>query len=111
MESDLLPDSSKRGVDVYRVQKLGRWKTILMVLGNAHHQSESLRGGAEVLDRLRRESGTKLAQLGAASTGVSRNPWKIWWRCPGLNGGPAAYESAALPTELHRQEGWYVTGR
>ncbi len=29
--------------------------------------------------------------------------WKIWWRCPGLNGGPAAYESAALPTELHRQ--------
>jgi hypothetical protein len=26
-----------------------------------------------------------------------------WWRCPGLNGGPAAYESAALPTELHRQ--------
>ena len=27
---------------------------------------------------------------------------KIWWRCPGLNGGPAAYESAALPTELHR---------
>src|SRR5262249_6029180 len=27
----------------------------------------------------------------------------IWWRCPGLNGGPAAYESAALPTELHRQ--------
>jgi hypothetical protein len=26
----------------------------------------------------------------------------MWWRCPGLNGGPAAYESAALPTELHR---------
>ena len=25
-----------------------------------------------------------------------------WWRCPGLNGRPAAYESAALPTELHR---------
>ena len=35
----------------------------------------------------------------------------VWWRCPGLNGGPAAYESAALPTELHRQKGWYVTGR
>ena len=27
----------------------------------------------------------------------------VWWRCPGLNGRPAAYESAALPTELHRQ--------
>ena len=26
----------------------------------------------------------------------------FWWRCPGLNGRPAAYESAALPTELHR---------
>ena len=34
------------------------------------------------------------------SCGVAKN---YWWRCPGLNGGPAAYESAALPTELHRQ--------
>jgi hypothetical protein len=57
------------GVDVYRVQKFGRWKTISMVLRYAHHQPESLRGGAEVFDRLRRESGTKLAQLRAASTG------------------------------------------
>jgi integrase len=50
------------GVDVYTVQKLGRWKTISMVLRYAHHQPESLRGGGEVLDRLRRESSTKLAQ-------------------------------------------------
>jgi len=57
------------GVDVYTVQKLGRWKTISMVLRYAHHQPESLRGGAEVLDRLRRENSTKLAQLSAASTG------------------------------------------
>ena len=35
---------------------------------------------------------------------------EVWWRCPGLNGGPAAYESAALPTELHRRKGWYVIG-
>ncbi|HMI39438.1 MAG TPA: tyrosine-type recombinase/integrase, partial [Nitrospiraceae bacterium] len=34
------------GVDVYTVQKLGRWKTISMVLRYAHHQPESLRGGA-----------------------------------------------------------------
>ena len=27
---------------------------------------------------------------------------RFWWRCPELNWGPAAYESAALPTELHR---------
>jgi hypothetical protein len=36
---------------------------------DANHQPESLRGGAEVLDRLRRENSTKLAQLSAASTG------------------------------------------
>jgi integrase len=57
------------GVDVYTVQKLGRWKTISMVLRYAHHQPESLRGGAEVLDRLRRENSTKLAQSGAVSSG------------------------------------------
>lgn len=54
------------GVDVYTVQKLGRWKTISMVLRYAHHQPESLRGGAEVLDRLRRETSTTLAQSGVA---------------------------------------------
>jgi integrase len=52
------------GVDVYTVQKLGRWKTISMVLRYAHHQPESLRAGAEVLDRLRRETSTILAQRG-----------------------------------------------
>ena len=39
-------------VNVYTVQKLDRWKTITMVLRYAHHQPESLRAGAEVLDRL-----------------------------------------------------------
>ncbi len=52
------------GVDVYTVQKLGRWKTISMVLRYAHHQPESLRAGAEVLDRLRREMSTTRAQSG-----------------------------------------------
>jgi integrase len=33
------------GVDVYTIQKLGRWKTISMILRDAHHQPESLRGG------------------------------------------------------------------
>jgi integrase len=60
------------GVDVYTVQKLGRWKTISMVLRYAHHQPESLRGGAEVLDRLRRESSTILAQgMVVASGGMA----------------------------------------
>ena len=53
------------GVDVYTVQKLGRWKTISMVLRYAHHEPERLRGGVEVLDRMRRENSTKLAQRGA----------------------------------------------
>ncbi len=35
-----------------------------MVLCYAHHQPESLRAGAEVLDRLRRENSTILAQRG-----------------------------------------------
>jgi len=60
------------GVDIYTVQKLGRWKTISMVLRYAHHQPESLGGGAEVLDRLRRENSTKLAQsVGATSRGMA----------------------------------------
>ena len=37
-----------------------------MVLRYAHHQPESLRGGAKELDRLRRESSPILAQEGTA---------------------------------------------
>ena len=40
------------GVDIYSVQKLGRWKTISMVMRYAHHHSESLRAGIEFLDRV-----------------------------------------------------------
>jgi hypothetical protein len=43
-----------------------------MVLRYAHHQPESLRGGAEVLDRLRRENSTTLAQsVGIMSGGTA----------------------------------------
>jgi integrase len=31
------------GADIYTVQKLGRWKTISMVMRYAHHYPESLR--------------------------------------------------------------------
>ena len=68
--------SSKRG----SIQKLGRWKTISMVLRYAHHQPESLRSGAEVLDRLRRENSTKVAQW----EGVPRGG------CPECGGGVSA---------------------
>jgi integrase len=50
------------GVDLYTVQKLGRWKTIQIVTRYAHHYPESLRGGVEILDRLRKEFSTNLAQ-------------------------------------------------
>ncbi|TKS62125.1 MAG: integrase [Nitrospira sp.] len=51
------------GVDLYTVQKLGRWKTLSMVMRYAHHHSESLRAGAEVLDRVTRRENTTAAQL------------------------------------------------
>jgi integrase len=57
------------GVDLYTVQRLGRWKSIKMVQHYGHHYPESLRGRAEVLDRLRAVS-TNLAHLaGPASAG------------------------------------------
>jgi hypothetical protein len=58
-------------VDVYTVQKLGRWKTISMVVRYVHHQSECLRGGAEVLDRLRGADITILVQPGTAPSGIA----------------------------------------
>ena len=58
------------GVDVYAVQKLGRWKTMSMIMRYAHHYTESLRPVAEALDRMHRQkTSTKLAQSGAG-----RNP-------------------------------------
>ncbi|HSE58524.1 MAG TPA: site-specific integrase [Nitrospiraceae bacterium] len=57
------------GVDLYTVQKLGRWKTISMVMRYAHHHPESLRAGIEVLDQDRMGPSTKLAQT-AGSPGV-----------------------------------------
>jgi site-specific recombinase XerD len=50
------------GTDVYTVQKLGRWRNISMVMRYAHHHSESLRSGVEVLDRQRRDYDTKMSQ-------------------------------------------------
>jgi len=59
------------GVDIYTVQKLGRWKTISMVQRYAHHYPESLRPGIEVLDRMRKESVTNQSQ--SKEKGVTSN--------------------------------------
>ena len=58
------------GVDLYAVQKLGRWKTITMVMRYAHHYPESLRSGVEVLDKVGKVS-TNLAQ--SNKKGVTSN--------------------------------------
>ena len=52
----------QNGVDLYRVQKLGRWKTTSMIMRYAHHYPESLRPGIETMDRTCPESITILAQ-------------------------------------------------
>jgi len=49
------------GADIYTVQKLGRWKTISMVMRYAHHP-ESLHAGIEILDRVPAGVSTVLAQ-------------------------------------------------
>jgi len=50
------------GVDIYAVQKLGRWKTISMVMRYAHHYPESLRPGILALDKAPEKFSTILAQ-------------------------------------------------
>lgn len=50
------------GVDLYAVQKLGRWKTLSMVLRYAHHHPESLRSSVEILDKIRPNFMTNLLQ-------------------------------------------------
>ncbi|MBU6434306.1 MAG: tyrosine-type recombinase/integrase [Nitrospirae bacterium] len=63
------------GINVYTVQKLGRWKMISMVLRYAHHQPEEFARGAEVLDRLRRESIVNVAQSGLARAAELIDTW------------------------------------
>ncbi len=49
------------GVDLYTVQRLGRWRSLSMVMRYAHHSVESLRTGMEAVNRL---PSTNLAQSG-----------------------------------------------
>jgi integrase len=49
------------GIDLYKLQKLGRWKDISMVARYAHHYSESLRSGIEILDKMKNNRITNLS--------------------------------------------------
>ncbi len=50
------------GCDLFALKKLGRWKSLDMVLRYAHHNPESLRNSVNILDNLQ-ESSTKKTQL------------------------------------------------
>ena len=49
------------GGDIYTVQKLGRWKTVSIMMRYAHHP-KSLRAGVKILDRVAAGGNTNLAQ-------------------------------------------------
>jgi hypothetical protein len=66
------------GVDIYTVQKLGRWKTISMVMRYAHHQTESLRAGVESLDKLPTKKVTIWSQSQNSQTLVDRKLLKLF---------------------------------
>jgi integrase len=52
----------RNGVDLYTVQKLGRWKTVSMVQRYAHHHPESLRAAIEMIDGIKKPIITILSQ-------------------------------------------------
>ena len=52
----------QNGVDLLTLQKLGRWKEVKMVMRYAHHCTESLRTGIEVMDRIQGKPITNLSQ-------------------------------------------------
>lgn len=52
------------GVDIYTVQRLGRWKTVQMVMRYGHHYPESLRAGVKVLDGIKDEPCEIVSQFG-----------------------------------------------
>ena len=52
----------QNGVDLLTLQKLGRWKEVKMVMRYAHHCTESLRAGIEVMDKIQYGVITNLSQ-------------------------------------------------
>jgi integrase len=52
----------QNGVDLYSVQKLGRWKNVTMVQRYAHHHTESLRAAIEMVVGIKKPIITNLSQ-------------------------------------------------
>ena len=55
---------ARAGVDLHRIQKPGRWKTLSMVQRYAHHCPDSLRPGVEALRTRRKNYVTNSLQSG-----------------------------------------------
>ncbi|HQP31787.1 MAG TPA: site-specific integrase [Deltaproteobacteria bacterium] len=53
----------QNGVSIFDLQKLGRWKTVSMVMRYAHHNPESLRSAIEVMDGSDKPFITNLSHL------------------------------------------------
>ena len=65
----------QNGVDLYSVQKLGRWKNVTMVQRYAHHHPESLRAAIEMIDGVRKPIITILSQ--SQKNRVSISPLRV----------------------------------
>jgi integrase len=65
----------QNGVDLYSVQKLGRWKNVTMVQRYAHHYPESLRSAIEMIDGIKKPIITILSQ--SQKNRVSMSPLKL----------------------------------
>jgi integrase len=65
----------QNGVDLYSVQKLGRWKNVTMVQRYAHHHPESLRAAIEMIDGVRKPIITILSQ--SQKNRVSMSPLRV----------------------------------
>ena len=48
------PRACQGGMDLYRLARLGRWKSLQMVQMYAHHDTSSLKVGVEVLNKQRK---------------------------------------------------------
>ena len=65
----------QNGMDLYRVQKLGRWKNVTMVQRYAHHYPESLRAAIEMIDGVKKTIITILSQ--SQKNKVSMSPLRF----------------------------------
>ena len=65
----------QNGVDLYSVQKLGRWKNATMVQRYTHHYPKNLRAAIEMIDGIRKPIITILSQ--SQKNRISMSPLRL----------------------------------